>query len=233
MESKEIAESCQPGQFVHLKVTQHIDPLLRRPFSVHRVDRKKGTFDVFYRVIGRGTELMSRLKPGAVLDSMGPLGKGFRLDESFSRAVVVAGGMGSAPVFFLIDALLMLGKQVTFLWGARMAEEFFEVDELKARGVDVRLATDDGSEGHCGLVTELVEAFLKEEQEPDSIYGFVCGPEAMLSCIQPIARKSGFPWQVSLEERMACGIGVCQGCAVFHLAVEKGRLLRPCVDRRG
>ena len=214
LESKLIAETCQPGQFVHFRVTPHIDPLLRRPFSVHRANREKSTFDVLYRVIGRGTDLMQQMKPGDCLDTMGPLGNGFQLEGDYTDAIVVAGGMGSAPVFMLIDFLIDLGKRVTFIWGARMAKEFFDLDDLRRLGVEVRLATDDGSMGHCGLVTQLMETFLEESHSTNARRGFVCGPEAMLACVQPIAAKSGFSWQVSLEERMACGIGVCQGCAV-------------------
>ena len=214
LDAEPITRDCSPGQFLHLRVSPHIDPLLRRPFSIHRADSRRGTVEILYRVIGRGTDFMSRMTPGESIDAMGPLGKGFRLDGDFSDAVVVAGGMGSAPVFYLIDALLAMGKSVTFLWGARTEGEFFQVPELGERGVDVRLATDDGSEGHCGLVTDLLEGFLEENENPSSRTGFVCGPEAMLACVQDIAEDTGFPWQVSLEEGMACGVGVCQGCAV-------------------
>lgn len=209
-----IAGECCPGQFVHLRVTSSIDPLLRRPFSIHRADPDAGVFEVLYRVIGRGTELMSRMKPEETIDAMGPLGNGFLLGGGFSEAVVVAGGMGSAPVFFLIDALLTMGKSVVFLWGARREEEFFRIEELRSRGVEVRLATDDGSKGHCGFVTELLETHLTALDDGTPRTGFACGPEPMLACVQRITRRTSFPWQASLEERMACGVGVCQGCAV-------------------
>jgi len=102
----EIAREAQPGQFVHMRVTEGIDPLLRRPLSIHRIDRQKGTLEILYRVVGRGTALMCKAESGDCFDLMGPLGKGFRIDDSFTHALVVAGGMGSAPVFFLIDELI-------------------------------------------------------------------------------------------------------------------------------
>ena len=99
----EIVRAAQPGQFVHARVAPVMDPLLRRPFSIHRVYPERGELELLYRVVGRGTELMSRMTAGDSLDLMGPLGNGFHLDNSFNHALIVAGGMGSAPVFFLID----------------------------------------------------------------------------------------------------------------------------------
>jgi len=154
------------------------------------------------------------MRPGDPLDVMGPLGRGFDLSGNFSRALIVAGGMGGAPVFFLIDALLSLGKQVTLLWGVGDGREIFGTDEYVRKGVDVRVATEDGSLGHRGYVTELLDVFLKTHAQDQSFRGFVCGPECMLLPVQRFARKTVFSWQASLEERMACGVGVCQGCGV-------------------
>ena len=214
LESEEIASDSRPGQFVHLRVAEGEDPLLRRPLSVHRVHREEGTFELLYRVVGRGTAMMSEAEAETVFDMMGPLGKGFRTDGDFTHTLVVAGGMGSAPVFFLMDELIASGKNVSLLWGAKQDDEIFGVSELEASGVQVLIATEDGSLGHCGMITELLERKLGDLSDPDAVRGFVCGPEPMLRCIQDIAKNTSFDWQVSVEERMACGVGVCIGCAV-------------------
>ena len=214
LESGEIARDSRPGQFVHLRVAEGEDPLLRRPLSVHRVHRKNGTFELLYRVVGRGTQMMSEAEAGVAFDMMGPLGKGFSIDGDFSQALVVAGGMGSAPVFFLMDELIASGKNVTLLWGAKQADEIFGLPDLESSGVEVMIATEDGSLGLCGLVTELLEQKLGDLNDPNAVRGFVCGPEPMLRCVQDIAKNTSFDWQVSVEERMACGMGVCIGCAV-------------------
>jgi len=214
LKADEVAQACSPGQFVHLRVSQGVDPLLRRPFSIHRVNRKKGEVEILYRVVGRGTEMMREAESGDVLNLMGPLGKGFRLNGSFSRAIVVAGGMGSAPIFFLIDELVALGKHVIFFWGAKKGNEIFDLSSLEKSGVKIKVTTEDGSVGQKGIVTDLVEAFIKGQEGEVSTEGFVCGPQGMLKRVQEMVGETPSNWQVSVEERMACGVGVCMGCAV-------------------
>lgn len=212
--SRRLSGESQPGQFVHVRVRGGTDPLLRRPFSVHRVSSRENTVELLYRIVGRGTRLMSALKPGDSLNVMGPLGNGFDLKRPFDRAVIVAGGMGGAPVFFLIDRLLDLGKQVALMWGVKDGREIFGTESLQSRGVDVQVATEDGRVGEKGLVTDILLPFLAKEKHSRDLCGFVCGPECMLGPVQKLAAKTDFPWQASLEERMACGIGVCRGCGV-------------------
>ena len=214
LNAPEIAREAQPGQFVHVRITEGNDPLLRRPFSIHRVNREEGSVEILYRVIGRGTALMSEAESGDSFDMMGPLGKGFRIDDSFTHALVVAGGMGSAPVFFLIDELIKHSKHVTFFWGAKTGREIFGVDALKKAGAEVYTVTEDGTIGDCGLVTDSLNRFLSSQGTVNSYEGFVCGPKPMLKCIQEIFVDTSVNWQASLEERMACGMGVCIGCAV-------------------
>jgi dihydroorotate dehydrogenase electron transfer subunit len=204
----------QPGQFVQLQVHKGNDPLLRRPFSIHRINREESTFDILYRVVGRGTEILSMVATGDTLDAIGPLGNGFQINHSFQNALIVVGGMGCAPVFFLIDELIASKKQITLLWGAKDKIEIFNISFFKKMGVDVRTATENGSMGHHGLVTDLLKSYIKENREKDFYEGFLCGPESMLKCVQSIISTTPFNWQVSVEKRMACGIGVCLGCAV-------------------
>lgn len=212
LKALDLARQCQAGQFVHLKVSDGIDPLLRRPFSIHRRNLDSGTITLLYRVVGKGTQIMHSTPQGCGFDILGPLGNPFELRKNFSHALIVAGGMGIAPVFFLIDALLENNKSVELLWGTRKKEEFFQLDALRKAGVQIHLATEDGSMGHSGLVTELIKPHL--ENHTDSLQGFACGPYRMLKEIQCCIKDTDSEWQVSMEERMACGVGVCQGCAV-------------------
>jgi dihydroorotate dehydrogenase electron transfer subunit len=188
--------------------------LLRRPLSIHRADPETGRVELLYRVVGRGTRILKNLQPGESLEVRGPLGRGFDLQGDFQHALIVAGGMGGAPVFYLIDALLALGKKVTLLWGVADGREIFGAKEFVRRGVDVRISTEDGTIGHQGYVTDLLDEFLEIHAQDSAMRGFVCGPECMLLPVQRRAKKTAFDWQASLEERMACGVGVCQGCGV-------------------
>lgn len=223
----EIAGICQPGQFVHLKVTEGIDPLLRRPFSIHGASVEQGTLDLLYRVVGQGSRVMAGMKPGDRWSILGPLGNGFNLECDFDHAVIVAGGMGSAPVLFLIEKLLAMKKRITFLWGARVCDEIFGVKKLTDAGMDVRIATDDGSRGHHGFVTDLLSEFLKDHAPNDRMLGFVCGPEPMMAQVQKLALPTAFPWQVSMERHMACGVGVCMGCGI---TMTSGLMQMVCKD---
>jgi len=214
LDAPEIAQVAQPGQFVHLRIGQRIDPLLRRPFSIHRVKRELGCLELLYRVVGRGTALMAAAKEGESFDLLGPLGKGFQTHGDFSHALIVAGGMGSAPIFFLIDTLIAMKKQVTLLWGVRTEKEIFNISDFKNAGITVGIATEDGSLGLHGLVTSLLDQFLVNCDQEYSLEGFACGPAAMLNGVHGLVKNTSFAWQASFEERMACGIGVCMGCVV-------------------
>lgn len=227
LEAAEITQKCVPGQFVHVRVNQGINPLLRRPFSIHRVHRNRGCIELLYRVVGLGSEAMAMYQRGHILDMMGPLGKGFTLDASFSHALIIAGGMGSAPVFFLMDALAARKKKATLFWGVKKGEEIFGLPEIEKSGVDVKVATEDGLLGYHGLVTDLAKDYILQHGKDKTLAGFVCGPKKMLKRVQEISEKTDFCWQVSCEERMACGIGVCMGCAV---KVKQGGYKMVCSD---
>jgi dihydroorotate dehydrogenase electron transfer subunit len=235
LQAEDIARDSRPGQFVHMRIDEGIDPLLRRPFSIHRADRESGLIEILYRVVGRGTEAMSRAGEGHVFDLLGPLGEGFVIDKPFSRALIVAGGMGSAPIFFLIDELIAIGKDVILLWGMKHRGEFFGLSQLNELDLEVAFSTEDGSLGHSGLVTDLLEERLQELDDACTWEGFVCGPVPMLQRVQEIVTKTSFDWQVSLEKHMACGIGVCMGCAVqskvegYRMACSDG----PVFDLKG
>jgi dihydroorotate dehydrogenase electron transfer subunit len=200
---------------------------LRRPFSIHRNHSGDGRIEVLYRILGAGTGLLSRKKKGDILDLLGPLGQGFRLDGAFSHAVIAAGGMGIAPVFFLIDELLRRKKEVTLFWGVKGRGELFGLDDLENSGVVVNVSTEDGSLGHRGMVTDVLRPFLSQPLDRSSMAGFVCGPKGMIREIQKMSHYTGFFWQVSAEEKMACGVGVCAGCGI---RLKRGEYRMVCSD---
>jgi dihydroorotate dehydrogenase electron transfer subunit len=204
----------RPGQFVMLRVAEGLDPLLRRPLGVYRVlaSRGKGVFrgsgiEVLYKVVGRGTAILAHKRPGETVDVLGPLGNGFPLvrGRAAEKVIMVAGGIGTVP-------FLMLAEQKgagLFLFGGRSRADTALVRDFKRLGVKIKISTEDGGVGRKGLVTEL----LAEELSPDSVV-YACGPLGMLRGVAVVAARAGARCLVSLERSMACGIGVCLGCAV-------------------
>lgn len=220
--------AASPGQFVMLRLADRAAPLLRRPFSIHRVIEGEG-IEILYRVVGECTGRLAEVKNGERVDIMGPLGKGFLLPEKSGGIFVVAGGIGVAPMLFLSEYILgkkMAGlSDVKVFLGARSKEDLLCRDDFSNLGLDVMITTDDGSEGDACLITSPVEAALKEKR-PGVI--FACGPQGMLKCLAGIAEKFNIPCQVSVESVMACGIGACLGCAVE--GKDESSYLHVCMD---
>jgi dihydroorotate dehydrogenase electron transfer subunit len=206
----EIAGVAVPGQFVHVRCGPLLDPLLRRPLSIHDVDRQSGRLYLLYRLTGRGTALLAGNKAGATVNLMGPLGHGFTLPIPPADALVVGGGIGIAPLFYLVKELADAGNQIMFLGGFRTAREIVAVKEMENLGVEVALATDDGSLGYQGPVTELLEKYIAGRAYS---FCYACGPRPMLQKVAEIITLAGVPGEVSLEERMGCGVGACLACA--------------------
>ncbi|MDI6840789.1 MAG: dihydroorotate dehydrogenase electron transfer subunit [bacterium] len=202
IEDKEIATTSEPGQFVHIRVTDNYIPLLRRPFSIHCIEGD--TFKVLYKVVGIGTKLLSSYKSGTKLDIIGPLGDGFDT-SNYRRLTFVAGGIGVAPLYFL--ATCNKDKNLTILIGASTKEKVLCEAEFRELG-NVIVATEDGSYGVKGVVTDL----LTTVEKPDLL--LACGPSQMLKFIRSYVLTHSIPCQLCLEQHMACGIGVCLGCAV-------------------
>ncbi len=207
-----IAKIALPGQFVNIRVSDTDEPLLRRPISIHGVSGSK--IKILYEVVGRATEILAQKRVGEYLDIIGPLGHGFDLGKQKTenrRQILVAGGMGVAPLVFLAEKFAKLKTVV--LIGARSKEELLCVKDFKKLGCDVRIATDDGSSGFKGRVSGLLEHLLTtNDQRPTTIYA--CGPKPMLKPVADISRERKITSQLSLEEHMACGIGACLGCVV-------------------
>ncbi|HAD81324.1 MAG: hypothetical protein A2509_11875 [Candidatus Edwardsbacteria bacterium RIFOXYD12_FULL_50_11] len=200
-----LAKSADPGQFIHIRLSTGSDhPLLRRPFSIN--DIRGDRVSVLYEVKGSGTELLSKMTPRDTLDIIGPLGKGFDIDPGKRHHLLVAGGMGIAPMGFLGRRLKSLKLKHELLYGCRSSSELIPPDIKMCR-----LSSDDGSCGKKGLVTSLLPGRLEDCQDP---VVYACGPWPMLKAVARICRDKKTPCQVSLESFMACGVGACQGCVV-------------------
>lgn len=213
--SELVSREARPGQFVHIRVSSGFDPLLRRPFSIHDVDEASGEVDVLFQVIGPGTRILASKKRGERLDVLGPLGRGFTLRSDRRKSVIVAGGIGIAPFPLLIQQLMDMHPSVMVLAGWRTGDAVVAIDSIERLGVSVEIATEDGSRGYEGTVVDLLSDRLRRLQsELEHVALYSCGPEAMLTRVADVSRNLNLPCQVSLEERMACGIGACYGCAV-------------------
>ena len=190
-------EEQKPGGFVNIR----LDGLyLRRPISVF--DSEPGRLTILYKVVGRGTEQMKDLEPGAQLDVLTGLGNGYDLSKAGDRPLLLGGGVGVPPLYLLAKKLMAEGKTVTAVLGFNTAAEVFAEEEFRALGCSVTVTTADGSYGVKGFVTD---ALLQEYS-----YFYTCGPEPMLRAVYRAVKTSG---QFSFEERMGCGFGACMGCS--------------------
>jgi len=210
--------AATPGQFVMLRVSGAIDPLLRRPFGIFDVGvhtpAQSGAvsqpfFEILYRVVGKGTAQLSTLHGGDLLDILGPLGSGFDLGNPDEEKLVVGGGVGLAPLYLLARELVKKSS-VRLFAGGRTRDDILSITEFERLGVECYTATEDGSLGEQGLVTEALIRRLDLLKGKATIYA--CGPHGMLNAVATIAAERKIPCQVSLEGYMACGVGACLGC---------------------
>ena len=199
-------EGIRCGQFVNIKLE---GLYLRRPISV--CDCEGDTLTLIYKVVGRGTELMSGMKVGQTLDLLTGLGNGYDLSKSGDRPLLIGGGVGVPPMYMLCKELIAEGKHPTVILGFNKADEVFYKDEFSALGAKVLVATADGSVGIKGFVTNAMEGL-------DYSYFYTCGPEPMLKAVYKATTTSG---QMSFEERMGCGFGACMGCSCKTLTGYK------------
>ena len=216
--NKVVAHNSRPGQFVNVRVADSLDPLLRRPFSVHDVNPDQGTFSLLFDVIGQGTALLAQKEVDDKISIVGPLGSWFEPGDSPDDLhVLVAGGCGVAPMHFLADALCSQWDcgNVTVLVGAKSGSRLLCEHEFNEHGVGVGVSTDDGSYGYHGLVTELFQQHLNAIGPDNVVRVYSCGPMPMMRDIWRISQAANISsCQLSLETAMACGIGVCMGCVV-------------------
>ncbi len=197
-----------PGQFVEIKVNGSESTYLRRPFSIHRVDYDKNTIHLLIKVVGKGTKSLSELEAGDSVDIIFPLGKGFSITEN-EEVLLVGGGCGVAPLYFLAEQLHRNGNTVNILIGGKSGEDILLHDQYKAYG-NVFISTEDGSLGEKGMVT--AHSIFSSHAGFGKIY--CCGPDGMMRAVAHYAEKHKIPCEVSLENTMACGIGACLCCVV-------------------
>jgi dihydroorotate dehydrogenase electron transfer subunit len=225
-QAPELANTAIPGQFVMLRWSDGFDPLLRRPFSFHRINRKQGTIDILFRVVGKGTAMLAEKNPGESCNLLGPLGNGFEIGSENTPQIILAGGMGVAPMLALADQLVAEKRNPLVCLGAKSKEELWCAGAFASLGCETQLATDDGSLGFKGTVIEL---FLESAiRNPQSAMVFACGPEPMLRQLAKLAYEKSFECQISLETNMACGMGTCQGCVTPVIGPEQYKLV--CKD---
>ncbi len=244
LDAPEIVEHARSGQFLHVHSGWALDPLLRRPLSLHRIGRERsarvagtseigggqpslvfgrpnpGEIEILFARVGRGTTLLAQSMPGDALSVIGPLGNGFSIEPKTRNLLLVAGGLGIAPLVALADEAIRREMTVTLLAGARSKDGILPACLLPPE-VEYVVCTDDGSQGRHGVVTQLVPELLDWADQV-----FACGPRAMIEALACLRLPTSKTVQVSLEERMACGVGACLGCVT---PTRKG-LQRVCRD---
>lgn len=218
--SPEIAKNIKPGQFLNVRVSESIFPLLRRPFSICDVEGEN--ICLMYNVLGEGTKILAHKKKYDPIDILGPLGNGFNLDDDYETAVIIAGGLGSAPFPFVVKNLLNKKDIISFLGGRTK-------DDVISYGMkNIYECTDDGSLGFKGNVVQLLEKHIdKINLKKSKVFG--CGPTAMLRSLKDFCLKNELNCEVSTECAMACGFGICQGCPIESTS-NSGKYLLVCKD---
>jgi dihydroorotate dehydrogenase electron transfer subunit len=235
LRSKQIAKSARPGQFVQILCTDNsCEPFLPRPFSF--LNAKNGTFSILYHVVGKGTEFLSKKKKGELLNVLGPLGNGFTLKPSTAGndIILVGGGVGIPPLYHLAETMLKnkiaIKKRIKVLLGARNKSLLLCEKDFKKLGIHVSVATDDGTQGHHGFITELLNRMLRAPNSGLPACIFTCGPTPMLKTVSMLAKKIEVPCEVSVEVPMACGFGACLGCAIKVSAETSYRFATACTE---
>ena len=222
IDAKPIAQKVLPGQFIHIRTNDGLEPFFRRPFSVYRA---KKHVEIFYEVVGLGTRLMSLMGKGDDIDVLGPIGTPFNMPPTGTKQVVmIAGGIGIAPFLILSDVLrgehsrLPAGEARAFpsmelilLYGGRTKRHVYKMKEFKDNGCKVHVATDDGSVGAKGRVSKL---FSKIKLDPKTTFLYTCGPTPMMASVQAFAKKYKLKGEAACEEVMACALGACLGCSI-------------------
>ncbi|MDO5117628.1 MAG: dihydroorotate dehydrogenase electron transfer subunit [Eggerthellaceae bacterium] len=223
-----IAPLVKPGQFVHLRIPGFEQHILRRPFSVYQVDVEKQAICIIYRVVGKGTKHMTELAVGTDVDLIGPTGRPWRIPEGAKKILVIGAGVGAAPVYLLTEEACACGIDVSVVLGAQTHEELIFEDEYRALGANVVCTTDDGSYGIAGFCTDAAKDLALKAQDEGAPFEYcaVCGPLPVMRITAGFTRDMGIPCEVSMEKRMACGIGACLSCVLDTIDGKK----RACVD---
>jgi len=205
-------KSIKPGQFIHIRMPES-KLLFRRAFSVYDFDVSEKKISIIFKVFGRGTAQMSKLGQGADLDVMGPLGNGFKLPSRRETTILAAGGIGMPPLYLLAKKLLDKGfdpDKILFFYGGASKADLVDIGRIRKLGINVHAATDDGSYGYHGFVSDAIMDRVNITNGKYRLYA--CGPEGMLKALDELALRHDLPGQLSLEAPMPCGIGICLGC---------------------
>jgi len=221
LEAPVLAQTVSPGQFAMLCCGEGFDPFLRRPLSIHQVNKHLGLVSFLYKVRGKGMSWLSRRQSGDQVSLLGPLGRGFNCSKPGSKGLLVGAGVGVAPLLFLASELVDRGWELFILMGGRSESGILRPDTFMEYG-EVKIATEDGTGGIQGSILEL----LADELEKSSFDRlFSCGPVAVLKGVQGMSKEKGIPAELSLDEWMACGVGACMGCVCQS---ADGSYLRVC-----
>lgn len=240
LQAPEMAKAIRPGQFLMIRLPNHSDPLLGRPFALYDTvlnqHGEPSALDVVYLVVGKLTGLLAQLRSGDSVEVWGPLGNGFPDYDGIEHIALVAGGIGQTPFLAHIRDLLgtrgysgrpprRMVDRVSLYYGVRTAELAAAIDDFRAAGATVHLASDDGTLGFHGFVTQL----LQQHERPQQLVG--CGPEPMLHALAKIAQSWNVPCDMSLETPMACGVGICFSCVTRVKTADGGwDYKRVCVE---
>ena len=211
VDASEVVNTAKPGQFIEIRVNDDIEPFLRRPISIHNMDKNSGKLEFIFQVKGKGTQILSKKEIGNLIDIIGPLGKGTFKYDKYEKIGIIGGGIGVFPLYELAKEAKNDGKDVNIYLGFRNKDLVCLEKEFNDVSSSLTLTTDDGSYSQKGFAID----FLKQDIEDgkiDCIYA--CGPLPMLKAVKNLAIEKNIPCQISLEERMGCGLGVCLGCAV-------------------
>lgn len=211
VQADEIVKTAKPGNFIEIRVNNDIEPFLRRPISIYNMDKEKGILEFIFQVKGKGTTILSKRNEGELIDIVGPLGYGTFKYSNYENLAIIGGGIGVFPLYELAKNAKSENKKVNTYLGFRNKDLVVLENEFKQVSNKLTITTDDGSYSQKGFAID----FLKQDIEAgkiDSIYA--CGPLPMLRAVRKLTIEKNIPCQISLEERMACGLGVCLGCAV-------------------
>ncbi|OGL48985.1 MAG: hypothetical protein A2161_06520 [Candidatus Schekmanbacteria bacterium RBG_13_48_7] len=228
---------ARPGQFIMMRCSTTMDPLLRRPFSILsiRESETQRNFEILYRIVGTGTQRMADMKEGDKADFLGPFGTGFQIRDNCENWLI-AGGIGVPPIYFLAEELKKMGEpkeNVRIYFGSKTFEELYCIKDLEKIDYPLIISTDDSSYGESGFISnplvKTLDEYLRAKKPMPVIYA--CGPDGLLQVLARTAELYDIEIQMSLETRMGCGLGICQGCAI---KMKKGdsdfEYIRACVE---
>ena len=211
LKAENIVNSARPGNFIEIRVTDQTEPFLRRPISIHNLDKENGILDIIFQIKGKGTEILSRKQVGDKIDIIGPLGYGTFKLENYKKIAIIGGGIGIFPLYELLKQAKIKNVETGVYLSFRNKDLVMLENEFGKLTNNLNISTDDGSYKNKGFAIDFLKQDMEEEKY-ECIYA--CGPTPMLRAVKNYAAENNINCQVSLEEKMACGLGVCLGCAV-------------------